>query len=146
MDSHSPARGPIARECSRRMQASLNIESGQGNPQVHDLQADRPVTHARNRTNTPIRLHAHASPWQAEPRALIEHALHTALQQTRAVLTGFLSLDPENPLPKMVYPETAQVDAQLSRRLTAAMQREGRPVRLSSGRTPPSGESDSLVS
>jgi Nif-specific regulatory protein len=83
---------------------------------------------------------------ETDPRGLIELALHTARRQTGAVLTGFLGLGTADPLPKMVYPETAQVDVPLSRRLTAAIQTGGRSVLLSSGRTPPTGDSDSLAS
>jgi Nif-specific regulatory protein len=79
-----------------------------------------------------------------DPQALVERALQTILQQTRATLAGFLSLDPDNPLPKQVLPELARVDVQLSRQLTQKVQREGRAVWLNA-ELPESPESDSLV-
>jgi Nif-specific regulatory protein len=81
---------------------------------------------------------------EADPRALIELALRTAHRQTGAVLTGFVGLDETAPLPKVVYPEAAQVDAPLSQRLTSATRSAGRSVLLSSGQTPLAGDSDSL--
>jgi Nif-specific regulatory protein len=81
---------------------------------------------------------------QSDPQPLVERALQTIVQQTRATLAGFLSLDPDNPLPKKVVPEMARVDVQLSRQLTQKVQREGRAVWLQSEmrETP---ESDSLM-
>jgi Nif-specific regulatory protein len=64
------------------------------------------------------------------PRALIERALALLHSQTGASLTGFLSLDAEEPLPRLVLPEKASVDAHLSRRLTRRVQTKGRLVRL----------------
>src|SRR5438445_4005159 len=66
----------------------------------------------------------------AEPQVLIRRALQTVLSHTGAAVAGFLSLDPDNPLPKLVLPELAHVDFHLSRRLTQKVQAEGRPVRL----------------
>jgi Nif-specific regulatory protein len=62
---------------------------------------------------------------ETSPRALIERALAIIHTQTGAGLTGFLSLDPEDPLPRVVLPEKADVDAHLSRRLTRRVQEEG---------------------
>src|SRR5262249_37301870 len=53
-----------------------------------------------------------------EAHDLVRQALQAVLQQTGASLVGYLSLDPSDPLPKLVLPETAQVDVQLSRHLT----------------------------
>jgi transcriptional regulator with PAS, ATPase and Fis domain len=50
--------------------------------------------------------------------------------QLRAAVTGFLSLDAHDPLPKVVLPEKARVDVQLSRQLTLKVQREARTVWL----------------
>ena len=41
---------------------------------------------------------------------LIALALRTILHQTTATLAGYLSLDPDDPTPKVVLPETAAVD------------------------------------
>jgi len=67
---------------------------------------------------------------ETDPRALVRLALDTVAQQTRAAVVGFLSLDADAPLPKMVWPEAAQVDVPLSRRRTQQVQRAARPVWL----------------
>jgi two-component system, NtrC family, response regulator HydG len=58
---------------------------------------------------------------------------------------GFLSLDPQDPLPKIVLPELAHVDFHLSRELTQRVQREGRSVWLND-RNVETPDSDSLLS
>jgi two-component system response regulator HydG len=68
-----------------------------------------------------------------EPRALVRRALATIAGQTGAAIVGFLSLDSDDPLPKLVVPETARVDIHLSRQLTRKVQSEGRPVWLGAG-------------
>jgi Nif-specific regulatory protein len=67
---------------------------------------------------------------ETDPRTLIRQALATVASQTNASVTGFLSLDKDDPLPKQVLPETAHVDIALSRQLTRKVQSEGRPVWL----------------
>ncbi len=64
------------------------------------------------------------------PRALISKALEAVHRQAGAAVTGFLSFDPDDPLPKMTLPEQAHVDVHLSRRLTAQARRDGRLVWL----------------
>jgi Nif-specific regulatory protein len=71
-----------------------------------------------------------ASVAESDPRALIRRALATVASQTQASVTGFLSLDKDDPLPKQVWPETARVDFALSRQLTRKVQSEGRAVWL----------------
>ncbi|MFL5245148.1 MAG: sigma 54-interacting transcriptional regulator [Gemmataceae bacterium] len=66
------------------------------------------------------------------PRTIVARALAAIYQQTGAGVVGFLSLDEEDPLPKMVHPELTRVDVHLSRRLTQQVQREGKRVWLSS--------------
>jgi Nif-specific regulatory protein len=61
---------------------------------------------------------------------LVALALETVHRQTDATITGFLSLDAENPVPKLVLPEMAAVDIHLSRRLTQQVQREGQALWL----------------
>jgi Nif-specific regulatory protein len=61
---------------------------------------------------------------------LVRLALETVHRQTGATITGFLSLDAENPLPKLVVPDLAAVDIQLSRQLTQKVQHEGEPIWL----------------
>jgi two-component system, NtrC family, response regulator HydG len=59
---------------------------------------------------------------------LVRNALQTIQNQTGAFLVGYLSIDPTDPLPKMVIPEQAKVDVGLSRHLTRRVQREGKSV------------------
>jgi Nif-specific regulatory protein len=76
---------------------------------------------------------------------LVALALATVHRQTSATITGFLSLDAENPVPKMVLPEMASVDVHLSRQLTQKVQCEGQPVWLSA-HADEAMQSDSLLS
>jgi Nif-specific regulatory protein len=64
------------------------------------------------------------------PHDLIALALRAILHQTAAKLTGYLSLDPEEPGPKIVMPESAAIDVPLSRRLTAQAQALGKTIWL----------------
>src|SRR5262245_32772587 len=78
------------------------------------------------------------------PRGLVALALSTVYHQTDATITGFLSLDEEDPLPKMVLPDLVRVDTHLSKQLTQRVQREGRTVWLSGdGQSEP--QTDSLL-
>ena len=52
------------------------------------------------------------------------------LRQTKATLAGYLALDASDPLPKVVLPDEAQVDAHLSRQLTHRVRQEGKTVWL----------------
>jgi Nif-specific regulatory protein len=65
-----------------------------------------------------------------EPATLIERTLETLSRRTRATVCGFLSLDPEEPVSKKVFPQAAEVDAQLSRQLTRGIQETGHTVWL----------------
>jgi Nif-specific regulatory protein len=78
------------------------------------------------------------------PHDLIALALRSILHQTTAKLAGFLSLDPEDPIPKVVMPESAAVDIPLSRRLTAQAQQCGRTVWLFPDLTASHPPTDSL--
>ncbi len=79
----------------------------------------------------------------ATPLDLVNRALAAVCRQTRATTAGYLSLDPEDPVPKMVYPPRAAVDTHLSRQLTQQVLREGHRIWLS---TDPGGvESESLA-
>src|SRR5262245_13894137 len=81
----------------------------------------------------------------ASAQHLVGLALTAVHNQTGASVTGFLSLDEDDPLPKMVLPDLVHVDIHLSRQLTQSVQRENRTVWLASG----GGnvmQSDSLVS
>jgi Nif-specific regulatory protein len=67
---------------------------------------------------------------ETDPRDLLRRALRTVLKQTGATLAGYLGLDPADPVPKLVLPDDATVDRQLSRQLTLRVQTEGRTVWL----------------
>jgi Nif-specific regulatory protein len=86
-----------------------------------------------------------ASAEETCPRTLVERALAAVHSHTWATVTGFLSLDPENPLPKLVLPELASVDIHLSRQLTQRAQRQGRLVWRRAEEPAPNDE-DSLLS
>jgi two-component system, NtrC family, response regulator HydG len=81
---------------------------------------------------------------ETAPRALVAKALELAHRQTCATVTGYLSLDPENPLPRMVLPEKSNVDRRLSRQLTQAVEETGHLVWLAQ-RPPEADQSESLA-
>ncbi len=81
----------------------------------------------------------------SDQKQLIFHGLQTIQQQTLASLVGYLSLDPTDPLPKLVIPEAAHVDVHLSRLLTRRIQREGKLVWLSADSSATRPVSDSLT-
>jgi Nif-specific regulatory protein len=70
---------------------------------------------------------------ETDPQALVRRLLETLCLQTRATCAGFLSFDAENPLPKLVVPEIAQVDITLSRRLNQRASDENRTIWLREG-------------
>ena len=78
------------------------------------------------------------------PHELIALALRTIVQQTTAKLAGYLGLDPEDPTPKMVVPESAAVDVPLSCRLTAQVQSQGHTIWLFPDLTAAHPPTDSL--
>ncbi len=80
------------------------------------------------------------------PHDLIVLALRSILNQTTAKLTGYLSLDPADPAPKVVMPEAAAVDMPLSRRLTQQAYQTGRTVWLFPELTAHHPPTDSLSS
>src|SRR5216683_2750872 len=73
-----------------------------------------------------------ASVRESDPRGLIQFALEIIHSQTGASVSGFLSLDQDEPLPKTILPKLARVDIHLSRQLTQLVQNEGRAVWLGS--------------
>ena len=85
-----------------------------------------------------------ASVRETDARRLIQHALEVVRGQTGASVTGFLSLDSDDPLPRMVLPDLARVDVHLSRKLTQLVQDQGRAVWLGARRELVS-ESESLL-
>lgn len=79
-----------------------------------------------------------------EPYELVKRALELVWHQTGGCLVGYLSLDPNDPLPKLVLPDSAQVDVQLSRHLTRRVEIEKRTVWLSGDSAMTRPESESL--
>lgn len=80
-----------------------------------------------------------------DPQDLVRQGLMTLQHQTGACLVGYLSLDPTDPLPKMLIPETSQLDVHLSRLLTRRIQREGKPVWLNGDTAPTRPANESLT-
>jgi Nif-specific regulatory protein len=76
---------------------------------------------------------------------LLRLALETVYRQTGATLTGFLSLDADDPVPKLIVPDLASVDVHLSRQLTQKVQSDGEPFWLHDQKDQ-TLETDSLVS
>jgi Nif-specific regulatory protein len=66
----------------------------------------------------------------ADAHDVIRQALQAVLNQTTAKLAGYLSLDPSDPTPKLVFPAQATVDVQLSRRLTERVRKNAKMVWL----------------
>jgi DNA-binding NtrC family response regulator/pSer/pThr/pTyr-binding forkhead associated (FHA) protein len=85
-----------------------------------------------------------ASLAETTPHGLVNLALTTVLRQTQANVSGFLSLDADEPQFRLVLPAQAQVDTHLSARLTQRVQTENRAVWLGASRQREL-ESDSLV-
>jgi Nif-specific regulatory protein len=80
---------------------------------------------------------------ETDPGQVVRLTLTTVARHTQATVAGFLSLDEEEPLPKMVYPDKSRVDFMLSRQLTQRVQKEGQAVWLKAGND--LTESDSLM-
>src|SRR5262249_16718871 len=72
-------------------------------------------------------------------------ALQTAHRQVHATVSGFLSLEEDDPLPKLVLPSLSKVDIHLSRELTQRVQRGGQTASLSAT-DEEALQTDSLVS
>jgi Nif-specific regulatory protein len=82
---------------------------------------------------------------EGSPRLVVRQALSVLHQQTGATLTGFLSLEDDELLPKIILPDAARVDFDLSRQLTQQAQREGRLIWLA-GQVGLPLDSESLLS
>lgn len=57
-------------------------------------------------------------------------AVQSLFFQTGAAFAGLFTLDPTDPMPRVVWPETAKIDDQLARQLTRRVQRDHRIVWL----------------
>jgi two-component system, NtrC family, response regulator HydG len=69
---------------------------------------------------------------EQDTHRLLRQGLDVVLHQTSACLVGYLSDDPNDPVTKMVTPETATVDVQLSKQLIKRVQRDNKAVWLCS--------------
>src|SRR5579875_2293260 len=85
-----------------------------------------------------------ASLSETTPHGLVALALTTVLRQTVANVAGFLSLDADDPEFRLVLPAQAEVDTQLSRKLTQRVLQDKRAVWLGASRMRDL-DSDSLV-
>src|SRR5262245_61631574 len=82
---------------------------------------------------------------ETDPQAVIGRALDTLVRQTGACLAGFLNLDPDHPVSKMIEPQRAEVNQDLSRHLTQRARQTGRTVWLQ-GTPCTEASADSLAS
>jgi Nif-specific regulatory protein len=86
-----------------------------------------------------------ASLRQDTSAGVIAWALRTLHRQTHASVCGFLGLDEDDPLPKMVLPSQSRVDVQLSRKLTQRALQDSKPVWLGNLAASNALQTDSLV-
>lgn len=63
-----------------------------------------------------------------DPIDLARASIQTLFYQSGATFAGLMSLDPTNPVPKFIWPETAKIDEHLARQLTRRMHRDHRLV------------------
>ncbi len=63
---------------------------------------------------------------EATAHGLLKLALHVVKRQTGADVCGFLNLNPDEPLPRVVVPNTGKVDVPLSKHLTNLALEEAR--------------------
>jgi Nif-specific regulatory protein len=110
------------------------VLGGHGGDSTTHLQADALTTLCRFMA---------AAVEESDPGKLLRRALRAILKQTGASLAGYLGLDPNDPVPKLVLPDDAKVDQHLSRQLTAQVQQAGKPVWL--GANQDSSPGDSLL-
>jgi Nif-specific regulatory protein len=81
---------------------------------------------------------------ETTPRGLLKLALGVLRRQTGADLCGCLSLDVDDPLPRVVVPDSGKVDAQLSRQLTRDVVNTSQAIWLAQSRSG-APDSDSLA-
>jgi transcriptional regulator with GAF, ATPase, and Fis domain len=77
---------------------------------------------------------------------LVRLAVETIHIRTGADVSGFLSLDAENPVPRLVMPEESDVSVQLSRQLTLKAIRDKEPIWLRAEDESGDLQSDSVLS
>src|SRR5438128_5454716 len=69
----------------------------------------------------------------ADPQDMVARMLDTILDRTGATLVGFLNLDPDHPVPKLIVPKAVDVDKELSRHITQRVKETGKRVWLAAG-------------
>jgi transcriptional regulator with GAF, ATPase, and Fis domain len=65
-----------------------------------------------------------------EPSELARAAVQSLYYQTGASLAGLFAIDPTDPVPKMIWPDSGKLDESLARQLTRRLHRDHRPVWL----------------
>jgi Nif-specific regulatory protein len=65
-----------------------------------------------------------------EPTELARAAIQSLYYQTGATLAGLFAIDPTDPVPKAIWPDSAKLDESLARQLTRRLHRDHRPVWL----------------
>src|SRR5262245_13395592 len=63
-----------------------------------------------------------------DPVELARATIQTLFYQSGATFAGLFTLDPTNPVPKFIWPETAKIDEHLARQLTRRVHRDHRLV------------------
>ncbi len=88
-----------------------------GNPEA-DASADQDSTALHVDELSALVTFLNDSLLETTPYGLLKLAMDVVQHQTGATLCGFLSLDPDDPLPRVVVPAEGAVDAALSKQLT----------------------------
>lgn len=65
-----------------------------------------------------------------EPNEFARAAVQSLYYQTGASFAGLFAIDPTDPVPKMIWPDSAKLDESLARQLTRRLHRDHRPVWL----------------
>lgn len=135
VDQEAPLRhGDEVRVGDTRMTFSL-IDPTPGNPitkRIVKVEEPPPSTRLQHDDLTTLCNFMAAAVRQSDQNGLLRLALDAVLHKSNAYLAGFLSDDPNDPVARMVLPETAQVDVQLSKQLIKRAHRDDKPVWLNS--------------
>jgi DNA-binding NtrC family response regulator len=129
-----------------------NTVNPHGQTKVHSIPSERAVPPDPQKTDHQLRVDELTALFRfmqqavemKTPHEMITAALRVIVHQTTARLAGYLALDPDDPAPKVVLPESASVDIPLSKRLTTQVQREGKTVWLFSQVSASHSPTDSL--
>lgn len=120
----------------------------QPDPLIVEAPVAEPPTVLQHDELTAVFVFMDGSLRETTTRGLVGLALHTIQQQTAATVCGFLSLDEDDPLPKMVLPDPVHVNTHLSRQLTLRVQGNGKTVWLAADESAAAeeGRNDSVLS